>query len=82
MVNDLDFILIVRTFSLHLVEQGWIKDSNIKIKNRIVANIWHRKENKYSDFEIVQPVVDDLRDFQKSQNKMYAELGRFDCRDV
>lgn len=81
MVNDFSFNLIVRSFSLHLVEQGWIKTSNIIISKRVVANIWHRKEKKYSDFEIVQPVVDDLRDFKESQDKMYAELGRFDYRN-
>lgn len=82
MANDLDFSLLVRSFSLHLVEQGWIKEDKIKIDNRIVAYIWHRKEKKYSDFEIVQPVVDDLRDFKESQDKMYAELGRFDYRNA
>ena len=60
----------------YLVATGWVGDGAISNK----AKIWHRPEEGYFSFEVVQPIKSDLRDYCLRVREAIQVLSEFEER--
>ena len=62
----------------YLTSQNWREDGHIG-KN---SSVWHRKENEYYDFEIIQPLRNDLKDYVQRTYDLIEVLSKFENRPI
>lgn len=62
----------------YLTEQGWREDGAIEN----IASVWHREEQEYLEFEIIQPTRVDLKDYKERVADLVGTLARFENRSV
>ena len=60
----------------YLLSQGWFEDGVLGE----IATIWHRKEKEYHEFEIVQPLTINLKDYEKRVYDLVNVLSEFENR--
>ncbi|ADE14119.1 hypothetical protein Nhal_0946 [Nitrosococcus halophilus Nc 4] len=60
----------------YLVSNGWIEEGSIGE----IASIWHRTEAKYTNFEVVQPEAQYLKDYKKRVWDIIHILSHFEER--
>lgn len=68
--------LLPNQLSGYLTSHGWIEDGELGE----IATIWHRKENEYHDFEILQPLTTDLKDYCQRVYDLIEVLSEFEQR--
>lgn len=60
----------------YLTSEGWREDGCIND----TASVWHRTENQYHDFEIIQPLKYDLKDYVQRVYDLITVLSEFENR--
>lgn len=68
--------LLPSQLSGYLTSQGWVEDGELSE----IAAIWHRKENEYQGFEILQPLTTDLKDYCQRVYDLIEVLSEFEQR--
>lgn len=62
--------------SRYLSYSGWIEDGVLNEK----AVVWHRQESDLIDFEIIQPLTKDLKDYNQRVFDLIEVLAEFEAR--
>lgn len=62
----------------YLTAQNWREDGAIG-KN---SSVWHRAESEYYDFEIIQPLRSDLKDYAQRTYELIDVLSKFESRPM
>lgn len=68
--------LVPSQLSGYLTSHGWIEDGDLGE----IATIWHRKENEYQDFEILQPLTIHLKDYYQRVYDLIEVISNFEQR--
>jgi len=68
--------LLPNQLSEYLMSHGWTEDGKLGE----VATIWHRKENEYQNFEILQPLTNGLKDYPQRVYDLIEVLSEFEQR--
>lgn len=68
--------LLPSQLSGYLTTHGWIEDGDLGE----IATIWHRKENEYQSFEILQPLTIDLKDYCQRVYDLIEVISEFEQR--
>lgn len=70
--------LLPNQLSSYLSYSGWVCDGEI---NKI-AQIWHRQERELEDFEIIQPLTRDIKDYAQRVFDLVEVLELFEKRSI
>jgi hypothetical protein len=68
--------LLPNQLSEYLMSRGWTEDGKLGE----VATIWHRKEDEYQNFEILQPLTNGLKDYPQRVYDLIEVLSEFEQR--
>lgn len=70
--------LLPSQLSAYLAHQGWFEDGELGE----IVTIWHRNENEYLDFEILQPKTTDIKDYHQRVCDLVEVLSEFEQRAI
>jgi len=70
--------LLPSQLSGYLLHKGWDKDGELGG----VVTIWHRKEADYIDFEILQPITTEIKDYHQRVYDLIKVLSNFEKRSA
>ena len=61
----------------YLQDAGWVEDGRLED----VAIVWHRSEKEYEEFELLQPLRADLKDYTQRLLAVLETLAEFESRN-
>ncbi len=64
----------IHELTQYLESTDWIKDGSIGKK----ATIWHRPEEEYSDFEIIQPIDSNIKGYLNKLSEVIESISDFE----
>lgn len=77
-IKDFDFSSVsIENLTSYLHEKNWIISSNTNL-----YNIWHRTEEQYYDYEIVQPLETSILGYKQRIFELLTNLSEFENRDL
>ncbi len=62
----------------NLAYTGWVEDGNLNE----IATIWHRKEKEFQEFEILQPLKKEIKDYNQRVYDLIEVLSEFEQRTI